>query len=252
MLDLFATLWFIVGNYLLFTTASCQRTSPGLFYLSLTWIIFGYLIITIPILLCAAVIFCLPCVLVAMRVLRVGEAVGMGGAPEDVIRKIKIVRFKATATPRSDDDRDDDRDEHSSSNDLDARPDLVITVHDSSASPPPTAPAHPTTAATLPQSTTKKQGLWPRLFWRPRLAASASTAPDPDTIEIPNPDDAVCAICLSQYEDGEELRSLWCSHHFHKECVDEWLRLNRKCPLCKRDVAGKEVDAAMNAAAAER
>ena len=45
-----------------------------------------------------------------------------------------------------------------------------------------------------------------------------------------------CSICLCDYEDQEELRRLPCDHYFHKECVDEWLKLKRTCPLCKRDI----------------
>ncbi|ORZ03109.1 hypothetical protein BCR43DRAFT_482761 [Syncephalastrum racemosum] len=30
-----------------------------------------------------------------------------------------------------------------------------------------------------------------------------------------------------------------CGHHFHKDCVHEWLGLNSVCPLCKRDFRGK-------------
>lgn len=45
-----------------------------------------------------------------------------------------------------------------------------------------------------------------------------------------------CSICLCDYEDQEDLRQLPCDHYFHKECVDEWLKLKRTCPLCKRDI----------------
>lgn len=45
-----------------------------------------------------------------------------------------------------------------------------------------------------------------------------------------------CSICLCDYEDQEDLRRLPCDHYFHKECVDEWLKLKRTCPLCKRDI----------------
>jgi hypothetical protein len=31
-----------------------------------------------------------------------------------------------------------------------------------------------------------------------------------------------------------------CQHHYHKDCVHEWLGLNSKCPLCKRDFRGKD------------
>lgn len=33
-----------------------------------------------------------------------------------------------------------------------------------------------------------------------------------------------------------------CSHHYHRSCVTDWFRLNRKCPLCKQDFRGKEYD----------
>ncbi|KAF9578919.1 hypothetical protein BGW38_005053, partial [Lunasporangiospora selenospora] len=46
-----------------------------------------------------------------------------------------------------------------------------------------------------------------------------------------------CSICLCDYEDLEELRHLYCDHIFHKECVDEWLKLKRTCPLCKMDIS---------------
>jgi len=45
--------------------------------------------------------------------------------------------------------------------------------------------------------------------------------------------DQRCCICLSNFEKGETVRVLGCKHHFHKDCVDQWLKQNRKCPLCK-------------------
>ncbi|KAF7724608.1 hypothetical protein EC973_000852 [Apophysomyces ossiformis] len=53
-------------------------------------------------------------------------------------------------------------------------------------------------------------------------------------------EDSVCSICLSEYENNDLLCKLWCRHHFHKSCVQEWLALNTKCPLCKQDFRGKE------------
>ncbi|PSS17792.1 E3 ubiquitin-protein like [Actinidia chinensis var. chinensis] len=49
-------------------------------------------------------------------------------------------------------------------------------------------------------------------------------------------EDAVCCICLGKYANNDELRELPCSHFFHKECVDKWLKINALCPLCKREV----------------
>ena len=48
--------------------------------------------------------------------------------------------------------------------------------------------------------------------------------------------DRTCAICLNVYEDGDELLQLPCQHFFHRECVDKWLRLSARCPLCNHDM----------------
>jgi hypothetical protein len=45
-----------------------------------------------------------------------------------------------------------------------------------------------------------------------------------------------CAICLSEYAEGDELVRVVpaCGHFFHAECgVDGWLRARRTCPLCR-------------------
>ena len=52
-------------------------------------------------------------------------------------------------------------------------------------------------------------------------------------------DDAVsvCAVCTEQYEVGEELQVLPCSHSFHKDCISPWLgRHSKYCPVCKAEV----------------
>lgn len=63
LLDLFAILWFIVGNYLVFSPSSCALNAGLYYYTILSWIIFGYTILVIPLFACASVVFCLPCVL---------------------------------------------------------------------------------------------------------------------------------------------------------------------------------------------
>ncbi|KAG0368607.1 hypothetical protein BGZ54_001577 [Gamsiella multidivaricata] len=63
------------------------------------------------------------------------------------------------------------------------------------------------------------------------LSASASFPEDYPTIG-----DEECAICLFDFEDGDELRHLYCDHFFHRGCVDRWLSKSAFCPKCKRGI----------------
>ena len=75
----------------------------------------------------------------------------------------------------------------------------------------------------------------------PRLLTSSEVARIPVTYfssETSHADEdgthETCAVCLEDYEDGEELRGLVCGHQFHQPCVDPWLMTKRaNCPVCK-------------------
>ncbi|KAJ9148066.1 hypothetical protein P3X46_030161 [Hevea brasiliensis] len=51
---------------------------------------------------------------------------------------------------------------------------------------------------------------------------------------LPKPNDSTCPICLSEYQPKETLRTIpECNHYFHADCIDEWLKMNPTCPLCR-------------------
>ncbi|XP_065864165.1 RING-H2 finger protein ATL5-like [Euphorbia lathyris] len=46
-----------------------------------------------------------------------------------------------------------------------------------------------------------------------------------------------CAVCLSEFEDGEIGRVLpACNHTFHSCCIDMWFQSHSNCPLCRAPV----------------
>ncbi|XP_017628636.1 putative RING-H2 finger protein ATL21B [Gossypium arboreum] len=50
--------------------------------------------------------------------------------------------------------------------------------------------------------------------------------------ELPDPNDAICSICLVEYQAKDTLKTIpSCMHYFHAICVDEWLKRNATCPL---------------------
>ncbi|CAL0311391.1 unnamed protein product [Lupinus luteus] len=61
---------------------------------------------------------------------------------------------------------------------------------------------------------------------------------------LPKPNNNICPICLCDYEPKEMLRTIpECNHYFHASCIDEWLKMNATCPLCRNspDAASSNV-----------
>ena len=72
---------------------------------------------------------------------------------------------------------------------------------------------------------------------RARLEAQTHIDKIPtETWEDDESDDHKCAVCQCNFERGEEMRVLGCSHRFHVDCIDGWLRGRPTCPMCKTSI----------------
>jgi hypothetical protein len=58
---------------------------------------------------------------------------------------------------------------------------------------------------------------------------------DPELKEFK--DSPECCVCLAAFDTSQEIRVTSCGHAFHGRCLGNWLKVNRTCPLCRRDLA---------------
>lgn len=61
-----------------------------------------------------------------------------------------------------------------------------------------------------------------------------------------------CSICFVNYEEKELIRELPdCKHHFHKRCLDKWLKKKAQCPMCRKNLFEEKVREAIRESARE-
>ncbi|KAH0766412.1 hypothetical protein KY285_002283 [Solanum tuberosum] len=83
---------------------------------------------------------------------------------------------------------------------------------------------------------------------RTTVAPQPATGLDDSTIEsytkvvlgesgrVPGPNHGSCPICLAEYHPKEIVKCIpECEHCFHAECIDEWLKINGSCPVCRNN-----------------
>ncbi|GMJ05550.1 hypothetical protein HRI_004224200 [Hibiscus trionum] len=46
-----------------------------------------------------------------------------------------------------------------------------------------------------------------------------------------------CVICHVDYDEGDSLTALSCKHSYHPECINNWLKINKICPVCSAEVS---------------
>ncbi|KAJ3065453.1 hypothetical protein HDU99_004161, partial [Rhizoclosmatium hyalinum] len=62
-------------------------------------------------------------------------------------------------------------------------------------------------------------------------SGSSSSSSSTTTANNSSEDDAKCAICLMEFEDGEEVSGVPCLHWFHEPCIKKWLQDSSVCPM---------------------
>lgn len=47
----------------------------------------------------------------------------------------------------------------------------------------------------------------------------------------------ICTICQDSIDERQIVRKInYCSHYFHKDCIDSWFLRNVHCPTCRHDI----------------
>lgn len=73
----------------------------------------------------------------------------------------------------------------------------------------------------------------------PKFTYTSSSTTDGmnNCVKLPTSLSTECAICLAEFEEGEEVRMLPnCGHAFHMACIDKWLGSHSSCPSCRQVV----------------
>ncbi|KAG0009886.1 hypothetical protein BGZ80_001969 [Entomortierella chlamydospora] len=249
----------IVSISLLTTQSRCAQDSPGLFYLVLVLSLLGYLTLALLLTLWFLVLFCLNGVVALLEMFGVGPRVMQWqGATQEMIDDIPTVKF--TKHDQGNLARTSIQEQQDSSLPIVqtekmgvgmAMTPSIVVSGDTAESHSGEHEDHPASVAVdIEQAIDLSDGII-TAFPEGHMPFAASMddtennnnmEPEhlsPEERELANRISTTCPICLCEYEDLEELRRLPCDHYFHKECVDEWLKLKRTCPLCKCDVSRK-------------
>uniref|UniRef100_A0A7S3C3Z9 RING-type domain-containing protein n=1 Tax=Prasinoderma singulare TaxID=676789 RepID=A0A7S3C3Z9_9VIRI len=51
-----------------------------------------------------------------------------------------------------------------------------------------------------------------------------------------------CVVCRCEFEPDEDVMSLPCKHYFCVECITQWLKDQKVCPVCNKEVTAEEGD----------
>lgn len=79
-----------------------------------------------------------------------------------------------------------------------------------------------------------------------RPPASASVIENLPTIVLGQGDveknEGLCPVCKDEFDVGEKVIDLPCSHRYHSNCILTWLRMRNTCPVCRYELPTDESD----------
>lgn len=75
----------------------------------------------------------------------------------------------------------------------------------------------------------------------PYRAELFSNSSDPDD-DRPSGD---CCCCCEDFNDQKPILRTPCNHYFHEDCLAQWLKLAKTCPICRQDLDQATEDASV-------
>ena len=57
-----------------------------------------------------------------------------------------------------------------------------------------------------------------------------------------DPEKKNCVICLEDFKNGDKATVLPCIHLFHTTCIQNWLKTQNSCPICKFKLTGENIN----------
>ena len=227
------------------------QIQPLLFYTVYVYVVLELLYVFFPVWFFALICICFPVLWLIARYFGVQEqerARAMG-ATQDLIDTFPSFKFRKKVTVEVPPPPIDTSDSHVSSQqpsqktpntmDLEKGDLAKATIISATLSSPKESVSSP--KATSPKDKRKKKRRY-RFFRRDDTQGSADTvegeSSKPQDSEYLEVDDehAQCGICLEDYNEDVVLKRLPCLHHFHAACIDDWLRVNAKCPFCVQNL----------------
>jgi len=54
--------------------------------------------------------------------------------------------------------------------------------------------------------------------------------------KVHNINEDKCSVCYCEFELGDKLKKLSCTHQYHSKCIKPWLTNEKNCPICKKEI----------------